>query len=345
MKTGFWIVVMIGFASTAIWSSGLVDQFSPRPKSKSASSTLPVKSTTIRALGYVEPVSELRRLVFKLDGVIGECQSEVGKQVKKGDVLMTLRNQGEQAAVALAEQEMAVASAERDQFLAGTPQYQITAAEDKVELFTEHVRHATKQMDRTKALLEKKNISAEEVDRTETDLIRAKKGLQQAQSELAHLKNVVRDVDKAVAEAKVKKAEAQLNAAKERLADTILTAPFDGTILEILRREGEGPRMMDREPVIVFADMSRLRVRAEIDERYVAALKLNQRAVVFGRGIGDKKVEGNLVLIKGLMGPKTVFSRDASERKDLEIVQVMIDLPDGFQAPIGLQVDVDVFPQ
>ena len=42
------------------------------------------------------------------------------------------------------------------------------------------------------------------------------------------------------------------------------------------------------------------------------------------------------------MGPKTVFSGAASERKDLDIIQVLIDLPQEFHAPIGLQVDVDI---
>ena len=342
MKTAFWIIVVLGIAFFAAWSSGLMSQFSTSQITERTLVTLPAKPRTIRALGYIEPVSELRRLVFKVDGVIGECRAVVGNQVHKGEVLMTLMNQAELAAVSLAEQELAVVSAERDQLLAGTPPYQITAAEDKVELLREHVRHAQKQMDRSKTLSEKKAVSAEEVDRTETDLIRATKGLQQAQSELAHLQNVVRDVDQTVAETRVKKAEAQLITAKERLSDTFLKAPFDGTVLEILRREGEGPRLLDREPVVVFADMSRLRVRAEIDERYVASLKLNQKAVVFGRGLGDRKFEGTVGLIKTLMGPKTVFSRDASERKDLDIVQVLIELPVDFQAPIGLQVDVDV---
>ncbi|MEQ8667665.1 MAG: efflux RND transporter periplasmic adaptor subunit [Pirellulales bacterium] len=341
MKTTLGVIVLLGLASVTVWSSGALDPLLAHHQ-ETVRAASPEKPTTIRALGYVEPVSELRRLVFKMDGVIDACLVEVGQQVKKDDLLMTLRNQGEQAAVALSEQELAVASAERNQLLAGTPQYQVIAAEDRVELLREHVRYAEKQTERAKALQTRKSITEADFDEYETEAIRAKKSLQQAESELAHLKNVVRNVDQAVADAKVKRAEAQLRAAKERLNDTVLTAPLDGTVLEILRREGEGPRLLDREPVIVFADTSRLCVRAEIDERFVANLKLNQKAVVFGRGLGTKKVEGSVVLIKGVMGPKTVFSREAAERKDLDIVQVLIDLPVDFQAVIGLQVDVEV---
>lgn len=74
----------------------------------------------------------------------------------------------------------------------------------------------------------------------------------------------------------------------------------------------------------MFADMSRLRVGTEIDEPYVASLKLNRKAIVVGRGIGDKKIDGTVVLIKGLIRLKTVFFRDASERKDVDIVQSLL---------------------
>jgi hypothetical protein len=49
-----------------------------------------------------------------------------------------------------------------------------------------------------------------------------------------------------------------------------------------------------------------------------------------------------VALVKRLMGNKTVFSHEASERKDLDVLQVLIDLPADFRAPLGLQVGVEV---
>ena len=342
MKKFVAFIVAVCLVCATLWSCGVFGHFTDVRADLPDLTSTQMKSEVIHALGYVEPVSELRRLVFKIDGVIGECRVDVGTFVKKNDVLMVLQNQSELAAVALAEMELAVSTSERNQLVAGAPAFQIKAAADKQELLHEHVRHAKKQFDRSKALFDRKSLSEEESDRAETDLIRANKSLQQAVSELEHLKNLVRPVDQAVVETKVQRAEAQLASARQRLADTILTAPFDGTVLEILRREGEAPRMFDREPVIIFADNFKLRVRAEIDERHVSRLRQNQKAIIFGRGIGDAIVDGQLTLIKGIMGPKTVFSGAASERKDLDIVQVLIDLPPDFYAPIGLHVEVDI---
>jgi HlyD family secretion protein len=67
-----------------------------------------------------------------------------------------------------------------------------------------------------------------------------------------------------------------------------------------------------------------------------------QQVVVRGRGLGERAVPGTVVLAKPVMGKKTVFSRAASERKDLEVIQVLVDLDEPLVAPVGIQVDVQV---
>lgn len=43
-----------------------------------------------------------------------------------------------------------------------------------------------------------------------------------------------------------------------------------------------------------------------------------------------------------MMGNKTCVSRSASERKDLDVLQLLIDMPPDFRPPLGLQVDVAI---
>lgn len=123
---------------------------------------------------------------------------------------------------------------------------------------------------------------------------------------------------------------------------TIVRAPGEGMVLEILRREREASRAYQSEPAIILADDSRLRVRAKIDERYVNRLRAGQRALVFGRGLGDERFVGRVAVIKRVMGNKTVFSRSASERKDFDVLQALVDMPPDFRPPLGLQVDVAI---
>src|SRR5262245_12973692 len=93
----------------------------------------------VRGPGYVEPASEMRRLVFKVDGVIQKCNFEIGSHVKAGDVLVSLCNEEEIAAVAVAEQDLALATAERGQLLSGINRFRIAAAESKVEMLRDQL--------------------------------------------------------------------------------------------------------------------------------------------------------------------------------------------------------------
>lgn len=298
----------------------------------------PRRQREIQGIGYVEPASEVRRLVFKIDGVIGSCAVEVGQHVSRGAVLMSLANSEEAAALAVAERDLAAAVAERDRTMAGTHAHQIAAARSKVELVQTRLRYLKRHAQRLRALHKTKSVAESEHDEAENAVDQAEAELRQAQADLTHLVEYVRPADGAVADVRVAQADARLAAARAHLNETTLCAPSEGTVLEILRREGEAAG----GPALIFADDSRLRLRAEIDERFVYWLRIGQRATAFGLALGEQRFVGRVALVKQLMGGKTTFSRSASERKDLDVLQVLIDMPEGFRAPLGLQVDVAI---
>ena len=356
--------VAFGFlsvSSLARWMGNV-----PETRAVASTHTASPRQTAICGIGFVEPVSEVRKLVFKVNGVIASCPATLGQKLKKGDVLMTLENDEERSTLAVAEQELAMAIVERDQLLAGIHPCRITAAEGKVNLLKEKLRYAQDHCERRRKLCnlnaaslpelsstplttayatkqrDLQAASLEELDQAETALIQAKTNLQQAEAELLHLQTFVRLEDKAVAETKVQLARARLESAKQRLDQTMLLAPFDGTVLDILKREGEGGSIAEHEPVVVFADESHLRLRAEIDERYVHQLRSGQKATVHGQALGASMFDGTIATVKHVMSKKTVFSRDSAERNDLDVLQVFVDLPADFRAPLGLQLDVDI---
>lgn len=296
----------------------------------------------VQGAGYVEPRTEVHRLVFKSDGVIEKSFVEVGDFVHKGDLLMTLDDREQKAAVAVAEQEVEVARRERARMVAGMDPFEIAAGEQKVRLMAERLRYLQAEYERNHRLLPTKSVSRSDLATARNRVAETEAELKAAQAEYDHLRNVVRAEDRGLADAKVRLAQARLAQAKQRLHDTALRAPFDGKVLEVLKHVGEAQRMIDAEPVILFADMRGLRVRAEIDERHARGIKAGQEALVFGRGLGQAAYSGRVVAVREIMGRKTVFARTASERKDLDVLAVLIDMDAGFTAPAGLRVDVKV---
>lgn len=329
----------------AFWIAGALPPIGDAARQQEVAKQPNAAARVIRGVGYVEPVSEIRNLTFKVDGVIETCPVNVGQSVAAGDTLSTLRNHDERSAIVVAEQELSLTKAAREKLLSGVHPAEVEAAQRRLARLEAKREYCQQVYDRELKLNQQKVSTEESLELATTELHQTQEELKEAQAELKRLETYVREEDRTLATARVRLAEANLAAARARFEDTILTAPIRGTVLEILKREGEAVRVYDPTPVLVFADLSRLRVRAEFDERFVNDVHVGQKAVLFGRGMGGQRINGKVALVKELMGKKTVFSRESAERKDLEVIQAFIEPERQLNLPIGLKVDVELQPK
>lgn len=297
----------------------------------------------IQGIGYVEPASEVRRLAFKHPGILGEYKVEIGQKVKAGDTLATQHNTEEQTAVVVAESQLAAAKANLEKVLAGVNAYEIDAKRNAQRFAALDADYARRKLERIERLQINKFASDDEHDLADTAAKLKQADNQRLIAETRYLTHFVRDVDKQAAQAEVAVAEAQLQSARQRLAETLLTAPIDGTVLENILRVGESTYAAGSpEPVLLLGDLAKLRVRAEVDENYALSLKEGQRAILFGRGLGEKEIPAHVVLVKKIMGKKTVFAKTATERKDIDVIQAFIEPDNDIQVPVGLEVNVKI---
>ena len=297
----------------------------------------------IQGIGYVEPSSEIRRLAFKHPGILGEYKVQIGQQVKAGETLAVQHNSEEQIAVTVAESQLQVAQANLEKTLAGINPYEIEAKKNAQRFAALDADYAARKMDRIERLQNNKFASDDERDLAETTSKLKNADNQRLISETRYLTHFVREVDQLAAKAQVAVADAKLQEAKQLLAETILTSPIDGTVLENILRVGESTYAAGSpEPVLLIGNLAKLRVRAEIDENYALVLREGQKAIIFGRGLGEKEIPAHVTFVKKMMGKKTVFAKTATERKDIDIIQAFIE-PDGaFTAPVGLEVNVKI---
>ena len=198
MKTLFLLTSIVFLGSTAaFWMAGAIPmQWTAAPEPAAPTTTREIPGV-IRVVGYVEPVSEVRKLTFKADGVIENCRVQVGQSVEAGDVLATLRNRDEQAAVGVAEQELAVAVADREKLFSGVHPQQITGAEHRAAKFKERVNLAQLMLERQRRLYDRHNLAKEELDVATTGLKTAEEELKEAEDGVVELKTRVRPHDKA----------------------------------------------------------------------------------------------------------------------------------------------------
>ncbi len=295
---------------------------------------------TIEGLGYIEPVSELRRLTPKVNGIVRRCVAVEGQPLKTGDVILELDSTVEERALEVAHAKLALAKSRLVELDAGINPHRIRAAERTLERLHEAHRFAVTEFERQSALSARKATTTAETDGIRTLRDQAQMAFQEQEAVVAHLQNHVTPENRAVSIAEVEHANSEVAQAKASLQNMIITAPCEGQVLRYLKREGDGCSTFLNEPAVLFADISRLRVRAEFDERFTAHLHSGLKAEVYGSTLGGKTIAGQVAKIEALMGSKTVFARSAAERKDLHVVEVVIDLPSDFSTPVGLRVDV-----
>lgn len=323
--------------------AALLIAFIPFPPLADAPPSAPDSSRWVHGVGYVEPATEIRRLVFRYPGVVGRCAAQLGQAVKQGEVLVEQDNAEEKAAVALAESSLAVAESELAKVLAGVNPEEIRAKEQARHAAAAEVEYAQHQAARMGKLVGDHFVSKSEHELAETDVKRKLAFQRQLEAETDYLKLYVRREDRTLAEARVKQAAKQLQAARQRLEQTLLRAPIDGTVLEILHREGETTHTMGSpDPVVLLGDTQHVRIRAEFDENYALKLKAGQKAILFGHALEGAEVPGTVRLVKQVMGKKTVFTKASSERRDIDVIQVLIEPDRGLTVPLGMEVDVKV---
>jgi multidrug efflux pump subunit AcrA (membrane-fusion protein) len=143
-------------------------------------------------------------------------------------------------------------------------------------------------------------ITGSEFDRSqaEAELSIAQSRLALAQQEYDQLQNGPDPDQVALAEARIKNAQAQIEASQSALADLELKAPFAGTVARLNIQSGEW--VIPGQPVLVVADLERLRAETtDLSERDVPRIEIGQTVTVFIEAL-NQDVTGQVIEISPL---------------------------------------------
>ena len=244
----------------------------------------------------------------------------------------------------------------------------IVSAEGKVE-GSEDVDLAPKTLGRIKEIYVKEGdyvkngdvIAVLENDELKAQVEQAKANIQRAEAELKESKQSWNrytelfnrgiisssELDTArmkydVALSQLKKAEADLKYAKAVLENTYIRAPFSGKIIKRFLDPGETITLEKLVPIVNIADVNKIMVRAEIDDTDVGKVKIGQKAIVTTDAYPGEEFKGKVVEISPSVGKKTILSDNPAERVDTKVLEVKIELDEGKNLNLGLDVDVTI---
>lgn len=303
-------------------------------------SRIPQSGAWVAAAGRVEPVSEEMRLGFDIPGKIREVYVEEGDTVAKGQPVARLVDDDLRAKLDQAESSVAAYKAALDKVVSGARVMERQEAAAALREAEAVQRNALKEHERRVRLVAQGVISREEADQAEREYLVAMQKATQARERFHLIDDPAREEDVRRAQAEYILALSQLEEAKATAEKAIARSPIDGVVLRKHRRAGEMVSINFDSPVVTVGDVSTLRVRADVDEKDVARLKVGQRAYATADAYGDKRFEGKVIRIARMLGRKNIRTDDPAERLDTKVLETLIEFEPGTSIPVGMRMDV-----
>jgi HlyD family secretion protein len=251
------LILLVPLAVLLIWSFAKKSEPPTVPFAKVKRETL---VSTLQSNGKVEP---LQYASVRVDtaGLVAKLSAKEGQRVAQGAELAELSVPGLTAQLAAAQARVETAKAELAVIASGGRRADLAAIDASL---------ARARLDREAELREYNALHRLEekqaATRQEVEAARGK--LRQFELEIEALERkrtvLVGSSDRAVAEAKLHEAEADVRLAERRIADTVVRSPIAGVVYSLPVRMGAYLNAGD--PVASVGVLDRLRVRVYIDE-------------------------------------------------------------------------------
>ncbi|HEX9881203.1 MAG TPA: efflux RND transporter periplasmic adaptor subunit [Hyphomicrobium sp.] len=292
------------------------------------------------ATGRVEPKSGEVRVTAEVPGRIKDIAVEMNDSVKRGDLLISLDDADALTKVTAALSEANLHERQRDDETVRGLARERRDAEDAVATAERTQFGARQAFD--DALKEKRagNGSDDAVSTARTNLEEAQKKLADERANLASVNAKAGMPLPTRLESALAVARARLSSAELGVEKTRIRAPFDGSVLNLLAKDGEVAVPRPDNTLLVFGDLSKLKVRAEVEERDAAKIHVSQRVVVRADAYPDQDFEGRVTSIAQSLSAPLIASRGPRRPNDVEVLEAVIDL-DGLPPLLtGMRVDV-----
>jgi HlyD family secretion protein len=243
----------------------------------------------------------------KISGRTKSLLVDQGDRVSSGDTLVRLDDED-------LKQQVAIAQANIDAAEAAV----VRLKSDKSRA-TAILKQAQKSYDRMHELVKKRAVSQDDADKADEALSIALAGISSADAAITE------------GQKELVSAERTLEYHRARLRDTVITAPFDGLIVNRYREPGDV--VVPGSSILTLVSTDELWIRAWVDETKMAQLEADQPARVIFRSQPDRSYLGKVVRL----------GREADRETREFIVEVrVLELPTNWAVGQRAEVFVEV---
>ncbi len=343
-----WRSLVIGvIAAGVIGSGGLLLWRSRQTPLDLERYTVPVQDSRdlvarIAATGKVVPVQTVN-ISPKRAGLLAALYVEQGDRVKAGQIIARMDNRDEQAQLAQAQANLADAIARRDRVVAGNRAEEIAQAEAQVRAAATRAQLAQERLKRNEFLAAEGAIPRDTLDELKANRDSAIASLNEAQKRLQLLQRGSRSEEIRQAEAAVAAAQAQVQAARAALEDTVIRAPFTGIITQKYANPGAfvtptttASATTSATSTSIVAIAEGLEILAEVPEVDIGQVLVGQPVEIRADAYPGETFEGRVRLV----APEAVVEQNVT------FFQVRVSLVTGLEKlRSGMNVDLDFLGQ
>ncbi len=294
------------------------------------------------APGRVEPRDGEVRIGAQMAGKVVQVLARMNDNVKAGDLLVRLADDDAMAKLSGAMAEASVRRRERDTEPATKLVADRRVAEDNLSFAERSMFRARMELDRMQITAANGvTLGEKEIETARTALLEASDKLEQERANLRKVQALAGMPLPTRLEASLAASRAELGVIETLVDRTRVRAPSDGTVLIVNTRAGETATPSPEDVLLVFGDLSQLKVRAELEERDIGKIRAGQSVVVRSDAFPGQDFAGTVQRTANALGAPRIAVKGQRKQNDQDVLQVLINL-DG-QPPLVSGIRVDVF--
>lgn len=296
----------------------------------------------VAAEGKVEAVSGRDADVGsgQLFARIKEIPVREGEKVQAGQVVVRLIADDYQARLKSAEAERDVARARYRETAVGSRGEERRIAQANLDAARAALDEAARQLERQRGLKREGMISDAALDQSERAQRLAEAHLRAMKEQKALVDQGARAETRSLLEQQVKSAEQAVALARQQLELMTLRSPIDGVVIRRYMDPGEG--VTADLPILRIADMSQLRISAEVDETDVGRIRVGDPVEVRCLAFPGEVFMGKVERLSDMVGGRRQSPNDPSANLAMKVLEARIVLDKETPLRLGMSVDVRI---
>jgi len=242
--------------------------------------------STLPTNGKIEPI-EWQAVRVEKAGLIVKVPVQEGQMVSVGAPLAILSDTGLQADLDAAQARVAQARADLGVIDQGGKRLELTTIESDLARQRAQQAHDQKELASLERLAAKQAAAPVEVDEMKTKVQATQMAIDALEKRRAAL---VTASDKTVALARLRDAEAAVELARSRIAETIIRAPIPGVVYSLAARPGA--YLSAGDLVANVGQVDRVRVRVYVDEPELGQIREGEPVTINWDALPGRSWEG-----------------------------------------------------